>query len=65
MGVHEKIFLLLLQHPGLSQKELAAKLNISEATVSRYFLDLMTENFIRRERVGKVWKCYANPYVET
>lgn len=64
-GVHEKIFLLLLNEPGLTQKELATRLNISEATVSRYILDLLTENFIRREREGKVWKCYANPYVET
>jgi predicted transcriptional regulator len=60
-GVHERIFLLLLKHPGLTQKEIAKKLHISEATVSRYILDLLTENFISRERDGKIWRCYAKP----
>ena len=62
-GIHEKIFMLLLTHPGLTQKEIAISLRISEATVSRYIIDLLTENFIRREREGKVWKCYANPHL--
>jgi predicted transcriptional regulator len=64
-GIHEKIFMLLLNHPGLTQKEIANQLSISEATVSRYIIDLLTEKFIRRERHGKVWRCYANPYSDT
>jgi predicted transcriptional regulator len=59
-SIHEKIFLLLEDQPGLTQKEIAARLNISEPTVSRYVIDLMTENFIRREKEGNVWKCYVN-----
>jgi predicted transcriptional regulator/WD40 repeat protein len=59
-SIHEKIYLLLEDQPGLTQKEIAVRLNISEPTVSRYVLDLMTENFIRREKDGNVWKCYAN-----
>jgi predicted transcriptional regulator len=63
-GLHEKIFLLLLKSPGLTQKEIAIKLKISEATVSRYIIDLLMENFIWRERDGKVWRCYSNPFTE-
>ena len=59
------LFLTLIKKAGLTQKEIARSLNISEATVSRYILDLLTENFIRRERHGKVWKCYANPFTDT
>ncbi|UCH88058.1 MAG: winged helix-turn-helix transcriptional regulator [Thermoplasmata archaeon] len=58
-GIPEKIFRLLLEQPGLTQKEIAANLGISESTVSRYIIDLMTENFIRRERDGNIWRCYA------
>ena len=63
-GLHEQIFILLLSSPGLTQKEIASKLNVSEPTVSRYILDLLMEDFIWRERDGKVWKCYSNPFTE-
>jgi predicted transcriptional regulator len=58
-GIHERIFLLLLNNPGLTQKDIAGRLKVSEATVSRYIIDLLTEDFISRERDGKVWRCYA------
>ncbi len=53
-----RILMIISQHPGIIQKDVAAALGASQQIISYHIKQLTDEGLIRAERRGKTFRCY-------
>lgn len=58
------VMLYILDKPGLSQQEIAKKMNLKASTVTRFIEKLMTKGFVVKEQAGRKTCIYPTPAAE-